>query len=82
MGKSYVYQLCFPNGTPFYVGKGSKGRIHDHVRRVKRNLNNCHHNSIKNYIISSILNLGQEVREEIIFEDDSADICFDYEKRK
>lgn len=33
----YVYALCLPDLTPFYIGKGVNNRVFDHVLEARRN---------------------------------------------
>jgi hypothetical protein len=35
-GKHYVYALCYPSGLPFYVGRGKKYRVCQHVEELDR----------------------------------------------
>lgn len=36
----YVYSLCYPNGLPFYIGKGKNTRAFDHLKDfIKNKLN-------------------------------------------
>jgi len=35
-GKHYVYAICYPNGLPFYVGRGRKLRVCQHVEETWR----------------------------------------------
>ena len=35
-GKPYVYLLCYPDGVPFYVGKGTNDRIYHHIGEARR----------------------------------------------
>jgi hypothetical protein len=52
MKQFYTYLHCKPDGTPFYVGKGSGKRSHD-FRISKRNLHHSH--TIKKYGAKNIL---------------------------
>lgn len=55
--KPYVYLLCYPNGTPFYIGKGRYDRMRHHIHKAtKTNMK-----SQKLKIIREILEKGQEV---------------------
>ena len=47
----YAYIHCKPDGTPFYVGKGSDIR----ARKVERNHNRRHTNTVKKYGKENIL---------------------------
>lgn len=61
----YVYTLRYPDGTPFYVGKGSGDRLHQHVRSYRREDDG----SIKHRVTGDILQAGLEVDEHIEVED-------------
>lgn len=64
--KSYdVYVLSRPNGQPFYVGKGTGYRLHDHEREA-RSGHKCH----KCSIIRKIWKAGNEVTRSIVFTTD------------
>ena len=47
----YVYCLCFPNGQPFYIGKGKNYRILDHFKSDFAN-------TMKTQVICDILESG------------------------
>lgn len=70
----YVYVLCRPNGTPFYVGKGKDDRVFHHDREARRGCR-CH----KCNVIRKIWKAGGEVQRYIVFETSSEQEALDYE---
>lgn len=56
--KYYVYCLCKPDGTVFYVGKGKGSRINDHFKPSSLKLNTPKTGKIKKY--------GKDVKREIL----------------
>jgi hypothetical protein len=59
----YVYLLCYPDGTPFYVGKGSGNRINDHEQDARRGRVGAKYD-----VIRAIWQSGGQVIKRIIFE--------------
>lgn len=57
-GKFYVYVLCRPDGTPFYVGKGSSRRVFEHEAEARRNHPIGESNPFKCNVIRKILRDG------------------------
>ena len=51
----YVYELQYPDGTPFYVGKGKGDRYKFHFRNYKH-----YYNNLKQNIINKIRKQGKE----------------------
>lgn len=67
MNSFYVYTLIDPRADAiFYVGKGTRGRISQHVKAAKRNRVD---NAAKTIRILEILAAGAEVIERKVFED-------------
>jgi hypothetical protein len=58
-GKPYVYELCFPSGKPFYVGKGRYKRASIHIQEALQGKTMIR--SEKYEVIRSILKRKQEV---------------------
>jgi len=58
-GRFYVYELCYPTGEPFYVGKGRAGsrveRLFSHGKPDK-------HNPLKSNIVKKIARNNNKVR--------------------
>lgn len=70
--KYYVYVLCKPNGTVFYVGKGKGDRINDHFQKSK-----LRHNSRK---ISTIKKYGDSIKREILCYFSDENTAYEYEE--
>lgn len=71
----YVYVLARPNGTPFYVGKGSQNRVYDHDREA-RGGHRCH----KCNTIRKIWRQGGAVQRYIVFTTDDEAEAYAYEQ--
>jgi hypothetical protein len=59
----YVYTLCTPDGTPFYVGKGQGSRIANHESEARSGECIC----AKCRTIRTIWAQGQAVRRHMVF---------------
>jgi|SRR5579863_9382421 len=80
----YVYTLAYPNGTVFYVGKGSKSRIENHTTDAI-NFDRPHtYNTKKSQIIRQIWRDGGKVLKEKIgfFDDEQEALAFEAETIK
>jgi hypothetical protein len=72
--KFYVYTLAYPDGTIFYVGKGTKNRIDGHEREAKRGKQ-----SYKCNVIRKIWADGGQVVKTIMFRTDIEEEAYQYE---
>jgi len=79
----YVYVLKYPDGTPFYVGKGKEDRWNDHEKEAK-----CSNKELKNLINPLKLNIirkiwsnEQDVIKEKVLVNVSEKKAFTYEKK-
>lgn len=60
-GYSYVYVLCRPDQTPFYVGKGMNRRVLAHESEARQNHRIGEPNPFKSNVIRKILRQGSTI---------------------
>ncbi len=76
----YVYTLAYPDGTVFYVGKGSKSRIMNHeADAMNRNRTHTYYTR-KSEIIRQIWHEGGQVLKQKVAFFDTEDEAYAFEK--
>jgi predicted DNA-binding transcriptional regulator AlpA len=67
--RHYVYTLAYPDGTVFYIGKGSGYRILQHEYDASKGYD-FHNNPKKCSVIRDIWKQGEQVQKNVVFETD------------
>jgi hypothetical protein len=70
----YTYKLCYPNGTPFYFGKGTSDREYQHKSHAKKDL------ILRDRVINDILHRGLDITVKIIEYYDNENEAFRVER--
>lgn len=73
-GKYYTYVLIRPDGTVFYVGKGTANRINDHERDARKGIQSHKCNTIREIW----RNGGKVIKQKVAFFNEEAD-AFEHE---
>lgn len=77
--KYYVYTLSDMSGTIFYVGKGSRGRLYEHEKAVRKGL--IPNNNQKLYErIRQILDNEEWITYNVVYRTDDESEAFRFEK--
>ena len=72
--KYYVYSLCYPDGIPFYIGKGCGRRMHHHEQDT------CYKgNKHKIHIINKIKRNGGKVLKNVLFRTNNEKLAYNKE---
>lgn len=81
--KYYVYELCWPSGEVFYVGKGTKRRVLEHELEAKRHHPVGETNPFKCNVIRLILRQGGAIQYRIadVFGADEEGECLEFEAK-
>jgi hypothetical protein len=58
----YVYHLCYPDGQPFYIGKGRGQRIYQHAAEARKGKESYKCNTIR-----SLWRRGQDICYRVVF---------------
>lgn len=74
--KYYVYTLSYPSGIVFYVGKGTRDRLHQHEKEAKKG---CKCKKCK--VIRAILKSGYCISKSIVFTTDDETEAYQEEDR-
>ena len=80
-GKYYVYELCRPDGTVFYVGKGLNRRVFEHELEAARHHPIGESNPFKCNVIRQIISSGNKIgyRIDSVYEPSCQKTCLERE---